>query len=88
MSAHYYLHCTCALYVYNSHAAGAYAGGRSWSGCMMAGSDSLGLVGDAPLISPSLLVFSLSLWEGEGGQTADIQKYMYTWKNYGTLLLF
>ena len=54
----------------------------------MAGSDSLGLVGDAHLISPSLLVFSLSLWEGEGGQTADIQKYMYTWKNYGTLLLF
>ena len=25
--------------------AGAYAGGRSWSGCMMAGSESWGLVG-------------------------------------------
>ena len=36
-----YLHSS----IHIQHTAGAYAGGRSWSGCMMAGSESWGLAG-------------------------------------------
>ena len=62
-----YLHSSILI----QHTAGAYAGGRSWSGCMMAGSESWGLTEAGGCSFDFFLLLGLFLCLGGRGRVGQ-----------------